>query len=84
VIVAGHHPWREIQGDVDRDPERRRVEAARRDAEAGQLANEQSLAELRRARGVTQAQQAEALDVPQSQVSRIEHQAALYISTLAR
>jgi hypothetical protein len=78
MIMAGHRSWREIRGDVDREPERRRrVEAARREAEEKQLAYEQSLAELRRARALTQAQLAEALDVPQSQVSRIEHQAEL-------
>ena len=44
----------------------------------------QSLAELRRERAFTQAQLAEALDVPQSQVSRLERQSELYISTLAR
>jgi ribosome-binding protein aMBF1 (putative translation factor) len=32
----------------------------------------------------TQAQLAATLNVPQSQISRIEHQAELYISTLAR
>jgi transcriptional regulator with XRE-family HTH domain len=39
---------------------------------------------LRRARAFTQAQLAEELGVPQSQISRIEHQAELYVSTLAR
>jgi len=83
--MAGHRPWKEIRGAADRDPERRRrVEAARREAEDKQIAYEQSLAELRRARAFTQAQLAETLDVPQSQISRIEHQAELYISTLAR
>lgn len=83
--MAGHRPWKEIRGAADRDPERRRrAEVSRRDAEGEQRAYEQSLAELRRARAFTQAQLADALDVPQSQVSRIEHQAELYISTLAR
>ncbi len=50
---------------------RRRVEAARRDAEEEQ-------------RAYTQEQLVAALDVPQSQVSRIERQADLYVSTLAR
>lgn len=83
--MAGHRPWREIRGDADRDPERRRrVQAARREAEGEQVAYEQSLAELRRARAFTQAQLAESLGVPQSQVSRLERQAELYVSTLAR
>ena len=83
--MTGHRPWKEIRGAADRDPERRRrAEASRRDAESEQRAYEQSLAELRRARAFTQAQLAEALDVPQLQISRIEHQAELYISTIAR
>jgi transcriptional regulator with XRE-family HTH domain len=70
--MTGHRPWKEIRGAADRD------------AEGEQRVYEQSLAELRRARAFTQAQLADALDVPQSQISRIEHQAELYISTLAR
>ena len=83
--MAGHRPWRDIRGDADRDPERRRsVAVARREAEEEQRAYEQTLAELRRARAYTQDQLAATLDVPQSQVSRIERQADLYVSTLAR
>ncbi len=83
--MAGHRPWKEIRGAAGGDPERRRrAEASRREAEGEQAVYEQSLAELRRARAFTQAQLADALDVPQSQISRIEHQAELYISTLAR
>jgi len=84
-MMAGHRPWKDIRGDADGDPERRRrVEAGRREAEEEQQAYEQSLAELRRARSYTQEQLAATLDVPQSQVSRIERQADLYVSTLAR
>jgi transcriptional regulator with XRE-family HTH domain len=84
-MMPGHRPWRQIRGAAESDPARRQAaEAARREAEAEQVAYEQSLAELRRARAFTQAQLAEALDVPQSQVSRIERQTELYISTLAR
>lgn len=83
--MAGHRPWKEIRGAADQDPERRRrVTEARREAEAEQRAYEQTLAELRRARAYTQEQLADALGVPQSQVSRIERQADLYVSTLAR
>lgn len=83
--MAGHRPWSEIRGDADHDPQRReRVAAARREVESEQAAYEQSLAELRRARSFTQAQLATTLNLPQSQISRIEHQAELYISTLAR
>lgn len=83
--MAGHRPWSEIRGEVDRDPQRRsRVDAGRREVEEEQVAYEQSLAELRRARAFTQAQLAAALHVPQPQISRIERQTDLYISTLAR
>ena len=83
--MAGHHPWSELRKEIDRDPERRRrVDAIRQRVEAEQAAYEQTLAELRRARAFTQAQLAEELGVPQSQISRIEHQAELYVSTLAR
>lgn len=82
--MTGHTPWSDLRQEIDRDPERRRVAVARKQAEAEQAAYEQSLAELRRARAYTQAQLAQELDVPQSQISRIEHQAELYVSTLAR
>ena len=55
--MAGHRPWKEIRGDADREPERRRrVEAARREVEDEERAFEQTLAELRRARAYTQEQ----------------------------
>jgi ribosome-binding protein aMBF1 (putative translation factor) len=83
--MAGHGSWKEIRGDADRDPERqRRVESARREVEEEQRAVEQSLGELRRARLYTQEQLAESLGMPQSQVSRIERQTDLYVSTLVR
>lgn len=41
-----------------------------------------TLADLRRARALTQVQLAKALEVSQAQVSRIERQADLYLSTL--
>lgn len=41
-----------------------------------------TLAELRRARELTQTQLAAALDIKQGGVSRMEHQADLYVSTL--
>ena len=41
-----------------------------------------SLAQLRTARNYTQAQLAEVLDRPQNAVSKVEHRADVYISTL--
>jgi len=84
MMMPGHRPFREIRRGGD-DPARvARVEALRREAEEEQDAYQRTLAELRRARAYTQEHLAASLDVPQSQVSRIEHQADLYVSTLAR
>lgn len=83
--MAGHRAWKDIRGNADSNPERRsHVEAFRLYAEQEQAAFERTLAELRRARAFTQEQLAQELGIPQSQVSRIEHQAELYVSTLAR
>jgi len=41
-----------------------------------------ALAELRKARHLTQVQLAKALGISQGEVSRIEHQADLFVSTL--
>ncbi len=85
--MAGHQPFSKIRERFNGpdNPERsRRVETAMREAEEEQQAYEQGLAEVRRARAYTQAQIAEQLGVPQPQVSRIERQADLYVSTLAR
>jgi transcriptional regulator with XRE-family HTH domain len=43
---------------------------------------EMPLDELRRARALSQARLAEALEINQSEVSRIEHRTDLYLSTL--
>lgn len=42
------------------------------------------LDEIRKARGLTQVTLAEAMEVSQGQVAKIEHQADLYLSTLQR
>ncbi|MBF6619595.1 MAG: XRE family transcriptional regulator [Patulibacter sp.] len=44
----------------------------------------QTLAELRKARNLTQVTLAEALDTTQGKVSRVERQSDLYLSTLSR
>ncbi|MEO5840308.1 MAG: XRE family transcriptional regulator [Acidimicrobiales bacterium] len=75
--------YRQLQAGIDRDPVRRaRVDAERAAALREQL--EYSLAELRRAREITQEALAEALDTTQSGVSRLEHQRDLHLSTLLR
>ena len=62
--------------------EERLAEDARAEAEAYDAA-QRRLPDVRRARALTQVQLAEALGVSQAQVSRIEKQADLYLSTLA-
>jgi transcriptional regulator with XRE-family HTH domain len=65
------------------DYKRARAVAAER-AERRRVAYGRALAALRRARLVTQVALAQELGVAQGEVSRIEHQADLLLSTLAR
>ena len=75
--MTGHRKFSEIRKDRG-DPEREaRVAQYRREFQ-----NAISLADLRRARELTQAQLGMALDMPQSAVSRLERQTDLYVSTL--
>ena len=50
---------------------------------AKELLREMALDELRAAREMTQSSLAKILDVGQSEVSKIEHRADMYVSTLA-
>jgi len=78
--MSGHKPFRSLAEQVVSTPEgRARVEAYRRLMEAVV-----SLYQLREQRGLTQVDVAEALEVTQSNVSRVENASDLYISTLAR
>lgn len=75
--------WSEIRDRRLGEPEHEAAYASARAAlDAELLAHRQSLGALRRARTLTQVQLAKTLDVTQAQVSRIEHQADLYLSTL--
>lgn len=69
--------WREI--DRENPVDEARTRTYRRLMEA-----EMRLNELRRRRGLSQAQIAAALEVSQPNVSRIEQEDDLYLSTLAR
>ena len=69
--------WRTVRGQ--RPLNERQVAAYRRLMDA-----ELRLAEARRRRGVSQAAIAEALEVSQPNVSRIEQEDDVYLSTLAR
>lgn len=72
--------WREILGPLD--PER--LALHRRIVEAELRLATLRLGELRRRRGVSQAVIAEGLDVSQPNVSRIEQQDDIRLSTLSR
>lgn len=62
--------------------DRQRYDAARQALHADLRAHRRTLRELRRARELTQTQLGETLGVSQAQVSRIESQADVYLSTL--
>jgi transcriptional regulator with XRE-family HTH domain len=69
--------WREIRGERALNEEH--VEAYRRLLDA-----EVRLNDLRRRRGLSQAEVAHALEVSQPNISRIEQEDDVYLSTLAR
>lgn len=58
------------------------VKAARQEREHLEANFHATLAQLRRARAMTQVELAEQLETSQSEVSRVEHQTDLFLSTL--
>ena len=76
--MSGHRPWKNLQTAIDADPERR----ARVELEKRLMADVQTLMELRHTRGVTQEALAQAWDTTQANVSRVEHERDVYLSTL--
>jgi transcriptional regulator with XRE-family HTH domain len=76
--MAGHRKWAELRQAIDADLERR----ARRDAIKQAYDTIVDLSDLRRAIGLTQRELASKLDVSQANISRLEHEQDLYISTL--
>lgn len=93
--MSGHQSFDKLRRKMDADPERRRrVEEKKRAFDA--LLDLAELAELRKSRGVTQAELAERLGVSQPNVAKIEavskagrsgpgksSAANIYLSTLA-
>jgi|SRR5262245_32067677 hypothetical protein len=71
--------FEELRQRLRSDPEARAQVDTYRDALRAVLA----LTELREARGVTQQQLAQAWKVSQANVSRVEHEQDLYLSTLS-
>ena len=78
--MSGHHPFSELRDKLRADP----VRAARIDAMEIAIENALALAEMRRSRGVTQRQLAEAMHVSQANISRIEHGEDVQVSTIQR
>lgn len=70
--------WREIRKQRSPEREARIREQIARESERINY----SLGKLREARNYTQTQLAEARDVPQNAISKVEHRADVYISTL--
>lgn len=81
--MSGHRSWSADRKARLADPEiARRASAARAELDRLELERQRTLSQLRHARRLTQNQLAAALGVSQAQVSRIENQADLYLSTL--
>jgi len=93
--MAGHRPWRDIRAGRERRIEaehgtealnehRKRMDQATTESRDRYERQQRTLAELRKARELTQIGVGERLGVSQPQVSRIENSADLYLSTLHR
>jgi len=78
--MSGHTPWAEIRNQRPRTPEQ---EAAITEG-TREILRENALMRLRRNQRVTQQELAAALGVSQVNVSRIEHEDDLQLSTMRR
>lgn len=78
--MSGHHPFSILREQLRSDPER----AARADEYKAVIEQALALAEMRRSRGLTQQQLAEAMHVSQANVSRIERGEDAQLSTIRR
>jgi transcriptional regulator with XRE-family HTH domain len=76
--MSGHRPFSELRAQVESKPgARERIEARKR-----AMRDVLRLAELRADAGVTQVELARSLNFTQSNVSRIEREEDVYLSTL--
>jgi len=78
--MSGHLPFSELRDELRSDPQR----AARVEEYRVAIENALALAQMRRSRGVTQKQLAEAMHVSQANISRIEHGEDAQLSTIQR
>ena len=81
--MAGHRNFKELRDGLADQVGEETLAAAEADGRADHARFEQRLGDVRKARNLTQVQLARALEVSQAQVSRIEGQTDLYLSTLA-
>lgn len=83
--MSGHKNFRELREHLHSSPEYAKLLERRRAVQELELVDAaQALTALREARGVTQAEIAEAWETTQSNVSRFEHAQDTYLSTLMR
>lgn len=81
--MAGRTSWRELKAQLETRPgHQERAKAARAKHQREEDAYHLALGELRRARGLTQAALARTLDKSQPDISRVEREADLLLSTL--
>lgn len=85
-MTSKARPWREIRAQAaQKDPEFEvGVQRERERVEHEIALHEATLADLRKARAMTQETLADAIGTSQGEVSRIERQTDLYLSTLSR
>ena len=76
--MSGHYPWSKIKARFT--PEQRREI----DAMVREMEEEMFLNEVRRLAGMTQTDLADAMDVTQATVSKMEQQDDMQVSTLRR
>src|SRR5829696_8538160 len=81
--MSGRRKWSETrQARLQTGEDRKRYEDAKKEFRQSVRGHARTLAELRRLRQLTQRQLAAIMRVSQAQVSRLENQADLYLSTL--
>src|SRR5579883_2429493 len=76
--MSGHKPFKNLSDRLRSTPEGR----AAVEREKQLMRDVLALTKLREARGVTQAELARAWEVSQTNVSRVEHEQDVYLSTL--
>ena len=77
--MSGHKPWSEISAKMRADPERR----ARIEQREQAIKAELTISQLREARGATQENVAERMNVTQSNVSHFERNPNIFLRSLA-